>query len=87
MVHLLHYIVFLPSIKYFSHCRIAIYPREHGMPHFHIEFMDGGRVGVAIDTLEVISGSVRPLSKLREPMAWARDHQELLRRRWQEITA
>ena len=86
-MHLLHYIVFMPTIKYFSNCRIAIYPREHGIPHFHIEFIDGGRVSVAIDSFEVISGAVRPLAKLREPMAWARDNQGLLRSKWQEITA
>lgn len=77
----------MPTIKAFDTCRIAIYPREHGIPHFHVEFADGGRVGVAIETLEILNGSVRPSNRLAEPLSWAARHQELLREKWREISS
>lgn len=63
-----------------------IYPREHGVPHFHVEFLDGDRCGVAIETLDILSGTVRPMSKLDEPLDWAAENRALLMKKWKEIT-
>ena len=63
--------------------RIAIYAREHGVPHFHIEGPDF-RASVAIATLEVIVGHAPP-AVLRAALAWARDHRAELAAKWQEL--
>lgn len=40
--------------------RIRINGMEHGMPHVHVEFRDGYRVVVAIETRAVLAGGVAP---------------------------
>lgn len=76
----------MPTIKIFANCRLSIFPREHGVPHFHLEFTDGDRCAVAIETEVILVGEVRPERKLAEPLAWAREHRELLLQKWKEIT-
>lgn len=76
----------MPAIKTFSNCRLSIYPREHGIPHFHLDFTDGDRCTVAIGTQEILAGEARPSRKLEIPLAWARDNRELLLQKWKEIT-
>lgn len=76
----------MPAIKTFSNCRLSIYPREHGIPHFHLDFADGDRCTVAIATEEILAGEARPRRKLEIPLAWARDNRELLLQKWKEIT-
>ncbi len=63
--------------------KIAVYGREHGVPHFHVEG-PGFRCSVAIASFEVIVGSV-PAAVLSEALAWARPHQALLLQTWQEL--
>lgn len=63
--------------------KIAVYGREHGVPHFHIEG-PGHRCSVAIATLEVIVGHVPP-AILREARKWARAHKTELHEAWQEL--
>lgn len=63
--------------------KIAVYGREHGVPHFHIEGPDF-RCSVAIASLDVIVGSV-PADVLRDALAWALPNQALLTQTWQEL--
>lgn len=63
--------------------KIAVYAREHGIPHFHIEGPDF-RASVGIETLEVIIGAV-PAPVLRATREWARTNQALLIATWQEL--
>jgi Domain of unknown function (DUF4160) len=63
--------------------KIAIYGRDHGVPHFHIEGPDF-RCSVAISLFEMIVGSA-PEAVLREAVAWARPNQALLMQTWQEL--
>lgn len=63
--------------------RIAVYGREHGVPHFHVEG-PGFRCSVAIETGEVIVGTV-PAAVLREAKRWAEANKALLRTTWQEL--
>lgn len=51
---------------------------SHPLPHAHVEFRDGMRVSVAIESLVVLTGVVRPLKRLNEPLAWVADHKEAL---------
>lgn len=63
--------------------RIAIYGRDHGLPHFHIEG-PGWRCSVAIESLELIVGAA-PAEALGTAKAWAADHRPLLRATWREL--
>ena len=64
--------------------KVAVYGREHGVPHFHVEG-PGFRCSVRIDTLEVIVGSA-PAAVLRMAVAWAATNRAVLLAKWQELT-
>ncbi|HTT84101.1 MAG TPA: DUF4160 domain-containing protein [Rhizomicrobium sp.] len=68
-----------------SNWKIAVYAREHGIPHFHIEGPDF-RCSVAIATLDLIVGNVPP-NILGEARWWARKNRALLTARWLELNA
>ena len=56
---------------------------SHPLPHAHVEFRDGSRVSVAIVSLEALTGSVRPLKRLDEPLTWIANHRdELIAEYW-----
>ncbi|TGU70523.1 DUF4160 domain-containing protein [Geomonas terrae] len=76
----------MPTIMRFSTSRLTIYPNEHGLPHFHLEFIDGDRCSVAIETLEILVGEVNPPKKMAEAIKWAVENQALLFAKWEEIT-
>jgi hypothetical protein len=63
--------------------RIAVYGRDHGIPHFHVEG-PGFRGSVNIETLELIVGAV-PAAILKAARAWAREHRQELLPRWREL--
>jgi hypothetical protein len=63
--------------------KIAVYGREHGVPHFHIEAA-GYRCSVAITTLEVIVGNA-PSDVLKAARIWARENRADLMAKWQEL--
>jgi hypothetical protein len=63
--------------------KIAVYGREHGVPHFHIEG-PGFRCSISIATLELIIGSA-PAAVLREARAWAGEHKAALTAKWREL--
>ena len=74
----------MPRLKQFSDCRIAIDPRDHRPPHVHIEFRDGDRCTVEIET-PVVSGIVRPSGRLKTPLGWIAANRERLLTKWKEI--
>jgi hypothetical protein len=51
---------------------------EHPVPHAHILFRDGSRVSVALDTLEILAGTVRPLNRMIPAAKWIEAHREEL---------
>lgn len=63
--------------------KIAIYARDHGIPHFHIEG-PGFRCSVAIATRHVIIGSVPP-QILRQAIVWAEENEAVLMDKWLEL--
>lgn len=63
--------------------KIAVYARDHGIPHFHIEG-PGFRCSVSILSNEVIIGSA-PTYVLREALIWAQTNHGMLRQKWQEL--
>jgi hypothetical protein len=68
-----------------SNWKIAVYGREHGVPHFHIEGPDF-RASIGIETLELIIGNV-PQKTFAEAKAWALQNQSLLMDIWRELNA
>ena len=48
----------MPVIQRFPSCRVAINPRDHAPPHFHVVLNDGREAWVAIATLEILHGKV-----------------------------
>ncbi|MGI4877628.1 MAG: DUF4160 domain-containing protein [Janthinobacterium lividum] len=63
--------------------KIAIYGRDHGVPHFHIEGAEF-RCSVSIASFEVIVGTV-PATILDDVLDWARLNQVQLVQTWQEL--
>ncbi len=66
-----------------SNWKIAVYGREHGLRHFHIEGPNF-RASVGIDSLEVIIGSA-PAPVLRAALEWAAGNRAMLLATWQEL--
>lgn len=63
--------------------KIAVYARDHGVPHFHIEGPDF-RCSVAIASFDLIVGTV-PSAVLGDALEWARPNRALLMETWQEL--
>lgn len=63
--------------------KIAVYGRDHGIPHFHIEGPDF-RCSVAIMSLELIIGTAPP-QVLRAAKDWAGQNQDVLMHKWHEL--
>ena len=56
---------------------------EHPVPHAHILFRDGSRVSVALNTLEILAGTVRPGKRIVPAVTWIVAHrEELLAEYW-----
>jgi len=85
VVQLLHYYFVVPKIRIFGDCAIIINPRDHLPPHFHVVFRDGQRCSIAIDSMQIIAGSVTPARRLAAAQEWARQNREILHARWKEI--
>jgi Domain of unknown function (DUF4160) len=74
----------VPKVKQFPGCRIVIYPRDHRPAHVHVEFRDGDRCKVEIETL-LVTGAVRPGSKLAKPLGWIAANRQTLLAKWRDI--
>jgi hypothetical protein len=74
----------LPKLEQFPGCRIVIYPRDHRPPHVHVEFRDGNRCTVEIETL-LVTGAVRPAGRLKQPPRWIAANRVRLLAKWKEI--
>jgi hypothetical protein len=74
----------VPKLKQFPGCRIVIYPRDHRPPHVHVEFRDGNRCTVEIETL-LVTGAVRPSGRLKQSLRWIAANRVRLLAKWKEI--
>lgn len=74
----------MPVIQRFSSCRVAINPRDHAPPHFHVVLNDGREAWVAIATLEILHGKVAA-REIPDVLAWARTNQAMLTRKFEEL--
>jgi hypothetical protein len=51
---------------------------EHPVPHAHIIFGDGYRVSIALGTLEILTGVVRPQKRITPAAVWILAHSDEL---------
>jgi hypothetical protein len=70
----------VPRISEFYGIAIAMYYREHGVPHFHATYA-GQTVVVSIQSCEVIAGSITARA-LRLVQEWCELHRDELRLNW-----
>jgi Domain of unknown function (DUF4160) len=70
----------VPRISEFYGIVIAMYYREHGVPHFHATYA-GETVVISIDTGDVIAGGVSARA-LRLIQEWSELHRDELRQNW-----
>jgi hypothetical protein len=82
-MQLLHYRGDMVTVHRESGWKIAVYGREHGVPHFHVEG-PGFRCSVGIRSLEVIVGTI-PATVLGAACVWAKANQAVLLAKWQEL--
>jgi hypothetical protein len=71
----------MPEISRFYGIVIKMFHNDHQPPHFHAEHGDD-QVIVAIETLAVIAGKLRPRATALV-MEWAALHQSELRQDWE----
>lgn len=71
----------MPRIASFYGIVITMYYEEHGVPHFHAHYAEHDS-SIAIDTLEVLGGSL-PRRVLALVQAWATLHRDELRANWE----
>jgi hypothetical protein len=75
----------MPRISSFYGIVISMYWREHRAPHFHVKVAEF-RATVAIDSLEVLGGSLPPRA-VRLIREWAELHRDELHENWQRARA
>ena len=71
----------MPELCRFFGIIIAMYHREHGVPHFHAIYGEHD-VTIAIETGEVLVGKL-PRRALARVLKWRKLHLEELRSNWQ----
>ncbi len=67
----------MPELCRFFGIIIAMYHREHGVPHFHVTYGEHDAT-IAVETGEVLAGSL-PRRVLRRVERWRALHEEELR--------
>jgi len=73
----------MPVIAVVEGMLVMIYFKDHGPPHFHVEFGEF-QAGISIATLSVMDGTL-PIAKRRKLLEWAKDHQDQLAQAWQDV--
>jgi Domain of unknown function (DUF4160) len=71
----------MPRVSSFYGMTIAMYYREHGVPHFHVRYAEHD-ASLAIETLELLEGSL-PKRALALAHEWAELHRNELMENWQ----
>ena len=70
----------MPEISSFYGIVIAMYWKEHGVPHFHVQAA-GFKASLTIDSLEILAGELPPRA-LRLVGEWAELHRDELHENW-----
>ena len=75
----------MPKVSEFFGIAIYFYFSDHAPPHFHA-FYSGSEASIAIETLEIIDGTL-PRRAYTMIVEWALQHREDLRRAWRQASA
>lgn len=70
----------MPEISRFFGIVIAIYWKEHGIPHFHAKY-GGNRASIAIEDMRLLEGKLPPRA-MALVVEWAAKHQDELLADW-----
>jgi len=62
---------------------LYVYPRDHNPPHFHAIYAEFEEL-IIISSLETYNGRL-PRSQKKKVMDWARNHQDYIQMRWNEL--
>jgi hypothetical protein len=75
----------MPRLSSFYGMVVAMYYKEHGVPHFHVRYAEHDAT-ISIDSLDVLAGSLprRALNLARE---WASLHRGELLANWERARA
>ncbi len=60
-----------------------MYFKDHIPPHFHAEYNEF-EVLIEIRSLQIYAGSL-PVKQLKRVLSWAKDHQDALLDKWNEL--
>lgn len=71
----------VPEISRFFGIVIQMFYNDHTPPHFHAKYA-GHRAAIAIETLEVVEGTL-PRRALALVLEWASQHRDELRSDWE----
>ena len=71
----------MPEICRFYGLVIRMYLREHGSPHFHVQYAER-RAVFAIEPLELLRGELPPRAR-RLVVEWGQQHQKELLDDWE----
>ena len=71
----------MPTISVFYGIVIRMFFNDHAPPHFHAEY-GGNKAEIAIETLEILAGSL-PRRALALVVEWAALHRAELREGWE----
>lgn len=74
----------MPTIQRFARCRLDMYSREHGVPHFHLIDNEDRRASYAIATMALIVGDLRT-KDMADALEWAKANQAMLEAKWKEL--
>ena len=75
----------MPEISRFFGIVIAIYWKEHGIPHFHAKY-GGQRASFAIEDLRLLEGKLPPRA-MALVVEWAAMHRDELMEDWNRAMA
>lgn len=68
-----------------DHVAIRLYKEQgHQRPHFHIKFKNEYQASFALDDFSQLSGHIPP-KYLRDLLQWARENQNVLLKKWNEL--
>jgi hypothetical protein len=86
LVKPVHYNRCMPVIKRFGNCAIKMYADEHPPAHFHVEFSDGVRCSVEINTLASSLAKFAPCGACASRWNGLRKIAIYWRSKWKELT-
>ena len=74
----------MPTITRQHDWAITMYLDDHATPHFHVRKRDGREALVVIETLETLTGTLKP-HEMKDALVWASENKAVLAAKWKEF--